>query len=337
MNAMPETSVERATPVPKKGAQNRGLSPLLLLLLLLGAGIAALTARTWALDAGLLEDARRLPKRTRHLLNAASMEPVAVALAARAIALTGEERGSVQPAPADNRITFRVPAAYLAGVSFHNESPYNRDAPGASVLTFLFWNRSFDPVRPDEIADFAACRPGELRPCAAHGPGGGPMVARRRAGEFPLHVRVWNGASSDEHRRYSIRYWAGVARGVNTLRADPCEFREDAALGMLVGRGPEGVFSACNLASSGAVIQGRRFSRATFLKSEADGTPRFGVRCPVFTGPDDGVGPSPCEMLGFFGVWPLSLSVPSDRTADWNYAFERVQAFLARHTVSRSD
>lgn len=104
------------------------MSPLLLLLMLLGAGIAVLALRGWALDAGLLEDTRPLPNRTRHLLDAASMDPMEVAIAARVIALTSEERGSVLPAPADNRITLRVPAAYLAGVKFHNEGPYNRGA-----------------------------------------------------------------------------------------------------------------------------------------------------------------------------------------------------------------
>lgn len=334
---MPGASVQRGTSVSNKEAHNRGVSPLLLLLMLLGAGIAVLALRGWALDAGLLEDTRLLPNRTRHLLDAASMDPMEVAIAARVIALTSEERGSVLPAPADNRITLRVPAAYLAGVKFHNEGPYNRGAPGASELTFLFWSRSLDPVRPDEIADLAACRPGELWPCAAHGPDGGRMAARWRGGEYPLRVQMSNRASSEGHQRYRIRYRAGLAQGVGPTRADPCDFGEDAALGMLVGRGPEGVYAACNLASSGAVIQGRRFGRATFLKRDADGASKFGVRCQVFTGLEDGVGPSPCEMLGFFGVWPLLLSVQSDRAAEWDAAFEGVRAFLERHTTSRTD
>lgn len=271
----------------------------------------------------------------RALLDAASMEPVEVTLAARTLALTSEDtNGPVPPAPAHNSVTFRVPAAYLAGID------RDRHGPGASMLVFRLWSRSLDPVRPDEVADAAACGPGELQPCAALGPSGGRVAARRRGGEHPLRITLTDGASSEAHRRYNIRLRVGLARGAGSGILEPCDIREDPALGMLVGRAPEGVnpFGACRFGTTVAVHRdGRRFPPASFMKSGPDGEPKFGVRCREFVAAGDGAPPGGCELVGFFGVWPLFFSVPSDRAAEWDETFERVRAFLARHAVARTD
>lgn len=297
-----------------------------ILAVLVLAGIGA-----WAMRASTREG--HLSREDRALINAAKMEPVQVTLASRVVGMSSIEHGVVPDLAADNRITLRVPAAFAASVSFHQEAGVNRGAPGASSVTFWFWTRSFDPVRPDQVADAAACFPRVQRLCDD-----GRMVERRRNGENVTGVQLWNGPASEAQRRYDLLYAAGIVSGA---LVSPCEFHEDPVLGMLVGRVPEGqrIFRACNMGGTPAVHTrtGRTFDRATFLMREADGTPRFAVRCPTFAGPDDGAGAYGCEMLGYFGVWPLIISVRSDQASEWNATFLRVRDFLTRHTVSRTD
>ena len=73
------------------------------------------------------------------------------------------------------------------------------------------------------------------------------------------------------------------------------------------------------------------------MKLAPDGTPKFVVRCNVYVAAGDDAGPSTCEMQGDFGIWPLFVSVLSDRASEWDATFERVRGYLARHTVSRTD
>jgi hypothetical protein len=295
---------------------------------------------------GLLADdakaqQRSLSARERALLDAASMEPIEVTLASRVLYHTTETTSSGSGLEAaENSITLRMPAAYVAGVRFGSPNASNRDVPGASLLTLVFWSRSFDPVMPDLVAD------GLSRQAHTTGPSGVPGVegsrqARRRAnGEYPLQVQIGNNTGSIANQHYNILLRAGLVARVSG-QPRRCEFQENAMLGMLVGRSPAGerLFSACNVPSTGMVDArtGRFFDRATFLKRESDGTPKFGVSCAVFTGPDDGVGPSGCEMIGYFGIWPLFIGVPSDRVAEWDETFDRVRDHLARHIIARSD
>ncbi len=274
-----------------------------------------------------------LSAQDRASITAASMEPVQLTLASRVIGMSSIERGVVPHLAADNRITLRVPAAFVASVSLRQEVGVNQGAPAVSSVTFWFWNRSFDPVRPDQVADAAACFPRVQRLC-----GDGRMAERRRNGENVISVELSGFPASESQRRYNLLYAAGIVSGA---LVSPCEFHEDPVLGMLVGRVPGGqrIFDACNMGGTPAVHTrtGQTFDRATFLKRETDGTPRFAVRCRTFAGPDDGAGAFGCEMLGFFGVWPLTISVRSDEPSEWNATFLRVHDFLARHTVSRTD
>jgi hypothetical protein len=315
-------------PLPAEARRRRMSAPrtLVVLAVLILGGIGA-----WAARGSPPEG--HLSAQDRALINAASMEPVQVTLASRVVGMTSIEHGGVPHLAADNRITLRVPAAFVASVTFRQEAGVNRGAPGVSSVTFWFWSRSFDPVRPDQVADAAACFPRVQRLC-----GDGRMAERRRNGENVITVELLSVPASEAQRRYDLLYAAGVVSGA---LVSPCEFHEDPVLGMLVGRVPEGqrIFRACNMGGTPALHTrtGRTFDRATFLMREADGTPRFAVRCRTFAGPDDGAGAFGCEMLGFFGVWPLTISVRSNEASEWNATFLRVHDFLASHTVARTD
>ena len=278
--------------------------------------------------------------RERALVDTASSEPIEVTLASRMLQVVTATSVGDHAVPKHNSITFRIPAAYFQGMYFGNEDPRTRDLPGGSSITLLLWSRSFDPVRPDVMADRAECRRGELPPCEAHLREGGREVRRRRSGEFPLQVRIGNSAGSPENREYNILSKVGLATRPS-LRPEPCDFREEPAWGMLVGRTPTGdrPGTACNVISSGVINTrtGRFFDRATFLRRAVDGNAKFGVVCPIFVGPDAGITPTDCELTGGFGVWPIFLKVPSDRVADWDEIFDRLRAFLVQHVVSRTD
>jgi hypothetical protein len=109
---------------------------------------------------------------------------------------------------------------------------------------------------------------------------------------------------------------------------------------MLVGRAPAGLrpTQACNFSGGVTVLRdGRHVAPASFLKLDQEGSPVFGGRCPGFLDPSDP--PSPvnsvllCRMRGFFGVWPIELSLRSDRTPEWAVTYERVIDFLRRYVV----
>lgn len=280
-----------------------------------------------------------LSPETRALLVAASPQPVEITLGSAILNVVDETSVGPSFIAADNRLVLRVPAPFVTRVLFSRENPRIQTAPGASALTLSFWSQTFDPVVPDRMADNAACRPPSRRPCAPLGTDGGRVAGRHAAGEYQLNVVLHTAAGAPGNRRYNMLYMAGLAtRG---MRLPPCEFREDPVLGMLVGRTPEGqrIFDACNVSSSGMLETrtGRFFDRATFLMREVGGTPKFGVRCRVFTGPEDGVGPSDCELVGYFGIWPMEMVLLSNRVGEWNATFDRVREFLAQHVVSRSD
>ncbi len=276
---------------------------------------------------------------TRALLLTASPESVEITLGSAILNVVDETSVGPSFIVADNRLVMRMPAAFVGRVRFNRENPRIQNAPGASALTLSFWSQTLDPVLPDRLADNAVCHLPSRSPCAPLGTDGGRVAGRHAAGEYQLDVVLHTAAGAASNRRYSVLYMAGLAaRG---MRLPPCEFREDPVLRMLVGRTPQGqrIFDACNVSSSGMVETrtGRFFDRATFLMREADGTPKFGVRCRVFTGPEDGAGPSPCKLVGYFGIWPMEMTVPSNRVGEWNATFDRVRNFLARHVVSRSD
>ena len=114
--------------------------------------------------------------------------------------------------------------------------------------------------------------------------------------------------------------------------------REDTALAMLVARAPQGVRprDACGFSGGGAITNGRSYRPVNSMKLAPDGTPKFVVRCSVYVAASDDAGPSTCQMQGYFGAWPLFVSVLSDRAPEWDATFERVRDYLTRHTISRT-
>jgi hypothetical protein len=73
------------------------------------------------------------------------------------------------------------------------------------------------------------------------------------------------------------------------------------------------------------------------MRLAPDSSPKFIVKCSAYVAAGEDAPPRPCEMLGYYGAWPLFLWVMSDRAAKWDATFERVREYLARHTVSRID
>jgi hypothetical protein len=293
-------------------------------------GALALLAAMVTLSASA--ESWRVPPSTRALLDAASPEPVEVTLqAGRVFQGPGEQPNWL---PGDHRIAFRIPAAAVDLMDLA------RGRMGPQRLGLELWSETLDPVRPDRAADRATCRPAESPPCAGLGPGSGRIGARVRADEYALRVEVTNAVGTEEHRRRVLRSRAGVAPAGPHHQRRPCDVREGPAFGMLVARAPEGMatLSACEFFSSGAVLRGGTFvAPASFLKLEPDGTPKFSVRCSVYVTAEHAAPPRLCELQGYLGIWPLFLWVRSDRAAEWDATFERVRAFLARHTVSRTD
>lgn len=67
-------------------------------------------------------------------------------------------------------------------------------------------------------------------------------------------------------------------------------------------------------------------------------SPRFGVRCGAFIGPDDAdAGSRECRITGFFGPWLVETTMPSVRVREWDVIFLRPRGFLESHVVSRTD
>jgi hypothetical protein len=189
-------------------------------------------------------------------------------------------------------------------------------------------------VRPERVADHEElCRDNRPLHCAA--PECGRQARRIANGERSLLFDLSNYTSTPERRQYVL----GSLAGHDTRRRwnGPCEVHEDPALGMLVGQAPEGQRAqACGVFWSPAPhwdTSGRLPRQATFLKREADGSARFVVRCRNWI--EDATRPSTtnCQLLAFFGEWPLLMWVPNNRSADWEATYERVVGFLARHLV----
>lgn len=301
---------------------------------LLALGAVALPAAIilWRIAAPSAETAAEMPSpAARALLDAASMEPVDLALEAGHVF---QVPGSVPNwLPGDHRIAFRVPAAAVSLVDLAE------GRMGSQRLGFELWSETLDPFRADLVPDRTGCRPSELSPCASAGPDGGRVGARYRAGEYPLAVTVTNIVGVPGRRERILRSDAGVEPISSLERGRPCDVREDPELNMLVARTPEGVSSrqACNFGTGGAVTKGRHYRSRSFLKLAPDGAPEFAVRCGVYVTAQDDAPPELCEMRAYFGVWPLFLRVRSDRAAEWDATFERVRAYLDQHTVARTD
>lgn len=278
--------------------------------------------------------ARAVPREVRELVTAASLEPVELALEAGRLF----QPANVQPniLLVDHRIAFRVPAASIHMIDLAE------GRMGSQRLGLELWSESLDPVGPDRLADRAVCRQGEDPPCAGLAPGGGRIGARVRGGEYGLRIEVTSILRPEAERHRVLRSRAGMAPSTPWWRADPCDIREDAVLGMLVARAPEGggsTMNYCGFNSSGAVLRGGIFvPPVSFLKLEPDGTPRFNVRCRVYVTAEHGQpqGDS-CELVGYLGIWPLILWVRSDRAAEWEATFERVRDYLSRHVIARTD
>jgi len=240
--------------------------------------------------------------------------------------------------PSDHRIAFRVPAAAAVLLDLAE------GRMGGQRLGFELWSNTLDPVRPDMEADLAACRiGGPAAPCPGSGlrpADGGRVGARLRAGEYALRVVVTNIVGVPARSEQAMRRQSGIYPVPRPgLRIEPCDVREDPELSMLVARAPEGVrhYDACGFKTGGAITKGRSYRPANFMRLASDGTPKFVVRCSVYVTAGDDAGPSTCEMQGDFGIWPLFVSVLSDRAPDWDATFERVRDYLARHTTSRTD
>ena len=286
---------------------------------------------------------------TRELIDAASMEPVEIALSTRLFHTYGGEKNGLPErlVRADNRIVFRLPAAYVTSVQMTRAGeldkalPGDKNLPGASILGLVFWSRSFDPVRPDRMADYEHCeRMRRIRKSGGldcdHGPDGGRTAARYRGGEFPFHVELGAFVGTEADRRFNIHAQAGFGG----TEGKGCIFHEEPTLGMLVGRGPQGQRSSseCRANTNHARLRdGRLFSGATFLKQNEDGSPRFGVFCYLFLGPDDNAGSHSCEMRGYFGIWYWEASVPSDRVREWDAVYERLNGFLTQHVIEQEN
>lgn len=268
------------------------------------------------------------------LIEVASMETVDIALAATAVSQT-TERSDPPDAPADLRVAFRIPAAYVARVTDEKRSL------GRGWLTLRLWSQSFDPVRPDELADLATCSGEErFQGCPRRGLEGSRYAARRRGGEYVITLEVGHTAGTEAYRRYMMTLEAVVGSESGTGR-QPCDTRWDEALGMLVSRTPEGLhpMDACKFGTVGSIHRnGRALMPAAFLKLEQDGTPRFSVKCRNYvTMADEGVPPRGCRMIGHHGPWPLIISVQSDRVMEWDTTFDRLRDFLARHEMQQNN
>jgi hypothetical protein len=230
------------------------------------------------------------------------------------------------------RIDFHVPAVYV------RLADTREGRSGPQRLAFGLWSRTLDPVRADEMADMAEFCPQRLVSMCP-GLASGRVAARIRDGETMLWVELTNVLGSAERRREVLRRQAG--HDVRVVLNGPCEVREDPILGMLVGRPPEGLRGrACGL---GAVDppqwdrSGREPRQATFLKRDASGEPRFVVICYDWVEDSTQRATGNCQLQGHFGDWPLFLWVPNNRATEWEAIHERVQGFLARHAVSRTD
>lgn len=215
---------------------------------------------------------------------------------------------------------------------------------GGQGIGLWLWSETLDPVRPDEAADLAACRiGGPAAPCPGSGlrpADGGRVGARLRAGEYALRVEVTNIVGVPARSEQAMRRQSGIHPVPRPdARIEPCDVREDPALGMLVARAPEGVRprDACGFSGGGAITRGRVYRPANFMKLASDGTPKFAVLCGVYVTVADDAPPSTCQMQADFGIWPLFVSVLSDRAREWDATFERVRDYLARHTTSRTD
>lgn len=312
------------------------VSPLLLVLVLLGVGVVALVVRNRAREAALRESARYLSERAGQLIVAASMELADVVMEAGRVFQPPDSNPNWLPG--DHRVVFRVPAAAVSMLDL------DEGRMGGQRIGFSLWSETLDPVRPDELTDRAACRAdGPASPCPGSGirpADGGRVGARLRGGEYAMQVQMTSIVRTPADRERVLRSLSGLnpfpQRGV---RHDPCDVREDVELAMLVGRPPEGVpyRNACGFLGGGAITNGRTYRPAHFMKLAPDGTPKFIVMCSVYVPAGDDGGPAPCKMQGYFGKWPLFISVLSTRASDWDATFDRVTEYLSRHTVSRTD
>lgn len=307
-------------------------------LLALAAVVLPTAIILWRTVAPSAETDAEIPSRAGAalLIAAANPEPVEVALeAGRVFQVPGSRPNWL---PGGHRVAFRVPAAAIVTLDLAE------GRMGGQRLGFELWSGTLDPVRPDTEADRAACRiGGPASPCPGSGlrpADGGRVGARLRAGEYALRVVVTNIVSVLDDRERILRGQSGInpppQQGV---RVAPCDVREDPELGMLVARAPPGVrhYDACGFRTGGAITKGRSYRPANFMKLAPNGTPKFVVQCGVYVTAADDAPPSTCEMQGFFGAWPLYVTVLSNRAAEWDATFESVRGYLARHTVLRTD
>jgi hypothetical protein len=300
--------------------------------LVVAAGAVALAQSGDPADRNTPEWAARnagiLDRQTRRLIEHGSAEPIVIGI--RTLRrLVGE-----QSEPADQHISFRTPAAAIGMVDL---------AGGPDTLQRLRWtvfSRTLDPVRPERNADLVACPQGDLR-CLGPETENSRIAARRADGEYVLDITVTNVVRSAADRQRVLWGLSGMGGRHLAGVSGRCAFRYDDALGMLATDEPADPAAARACYLSGFVGQtsadGRVFRPANFLQLESDGTARFVVKCMAYVPASAGLGSRPCSLQGYIGVWPLLMTVPSDRANEWNETFLRVQDHLSRHVVSRSD
>ncbi len=296
--------------------------------LVVAAGAIALTRGGDAAERSTPEWAARhagsLDTAARVLLDQGSAEPVVLGIRSR-----HRRVGNDRTEPVDEHIAFRLPAGAFTVLDFTNQR-----------IGWELFSRTLDPVRLDRQADLADCGPDDGR-CRLYGPPNSRFAARRANGEYILRIEVTGGLGTAEHRQRVLWVRSGMREHSFNRTRGPCAFRHDPHLDMLVTNEPASSEAAMACSLSGFLglrtQDGRIFRPANFLKLEPDGSARFMVSCHAYVASAPDVAAPFCELVGYFGQWPLFMWVPSDRAAEWNETFLRVRDHLASHVVSRSD
>jgi len=124
-----------------------------------------------------------------------------------------------------------------------------------------------------------------------------------------------------------------VLRAIGLKEGDPspkpCERDTDAETGMLRVTVPRGVshYQSC--------LWGKGENGVNYARQREDGTLQYIVECDASGIGRDGVPRQPgrCRLLGYFGVWPLSIWVEHADRARFDAIHDRVAAFLTEHVA----
>lgn len=294
----------------------------------LAAALAAVVASGLIFADALQTGVRRVLFLTRAdpgtlgLVASVSAEPVDLSLVAQPVA-TGERTGGRAGSPTAPTLAIRVPAAFVSVIDLKD------GAAGGQRLGFSVWRRGFQPFQPDLLAFRTRRQAKGFSPDAAISDAeDDPYLERLRAGDDELRFEVGNRVAPDaaERDRILLKLTRADARGAD---GEPCAVETEERAGLLVIR-PTAVPSARS-----CFLDAAARNEENALKRGADGRPVFGVLCPG-DGPRGQPGPPRCQMMSFFGQWPLLVWVSRDRPEEWAGLLEQASAFLARHVVTNT-